>query len=75
MHDRTDCEGRGIGYSLVMLDALRTGEDERATPRLSADYIEDVARELGLTRSPLDMLALSWALGRGDLGAVEVGES
>lgn len=51
-----------------MLDALRTGEDEIPTSRLTVDEIEALVRAFDLPPTPANVLALGWALGRGEFG-------
>lgn len=55
-----------------MLDALRTGEDEVPPSRLTAEEVAEIARMLDMTPTPLNALALSWALGRGEFGPLVV---
>lgn len=55
-----------------MLDALRTAEDDVPPPALTLDEAEEASRALGLSDRPLDVLAVCWAAGRGELGTVPV---
>jgi hypothetical protein len=57
-----------------MLDVLRGSENEDVVPEthLSAEEVASVARFLDLAPNPENVLALSWALARGEFGYVVV---
>lgn len=58
-----------------MLDAMRTDGDELPAARLSQAEIAHIARELDLAPTPENALALTWALGRGEIGMADVGDA
>lgn len=57
-----------------MLDAMRTeaGDPEPVRAHACLAEICDVAEELDMSRTPLNLLALLWAVARGEFGLVVV---
>lgn len=57
-----------------MLDAMRTeaGDSEPVQTHTCLAEVCDVAEELNMSRTPLNLLALLWAVARGEFGIVAV---